>query len=92
MSKTQSPISVIYDFDISGKEDDSKGDDINKEGADIPVTHLLSVVSHIQLCPFGTPRVFRVLVKLGASSQGQRGGLGRFEEQPAFPLLTFLTP
>lgn len=57
MSKTQSPISVIYDFDISRKEDDSKGDDINKEGADIPVTHLLSAISHIQLCPFGTPRV-----------------------------------
>lgn len=74
------------------KKDDSKGDDISKEGVDIPVTHLLSAVSHIQLCPPGTPRVFRVLVKLGASSQGQRDGLGRFEEQPAFPLLTFLTP
>lgn len=83
---------MIHDFDISRKKDDSKGDDISREGVDIPVTHFLSAVSHIQLCPPGTPRVFRVLAKLGASSQGQGDGLGRFEEQPAFPLLTFLTP
>lgn len=71
---------MIHDFDISRKKDDHKGDDISKEGVGSPVTPLFSAVSHIQLCPLGSPRVFRVLVKLRAGSQGQRGGLGRFEE------------